>query len=398
MRNNLICLSLILTLTQACTKSETRTAVVACTPQINWSDSSATHPKNNAYSKLITDLTDIGLPGINLMIEDQYGVWVKSSGYADIEAQTKMQNCHLAKVASVTKLFTATMIYQLVDGGKLNLNDPISNYIDASIIAKLKNAELCKVRDLLAHSSGIYDIVFDADYILYEFNNLDKKKDYEKILSFAYGKKPAFDYNTKRDYNQTVNHVLLCLIINKITGQDHSKMLRNRIFNPLNMKESYIRPHEVMPWNTIAKGYFDYRKEGTLQDLTALFTGDGTGFTGIYSTVNDMRKFTKALYETKTLISQSSLDEMLNIQTIDSTMGCAGGCRVSEIEVNGNKYTWFGHPGGEVNYAAGVFYNPQLKATITFTVNYGVAFTDMGAYTDAYYDFRKKVFREVCKP
>ena len=298
--------SLIFLFFFSCKKRETDSKVFTCNENFGWSDTSYKHPKNIIYTNLIQSLTDKGLPGISLMIEDEYGLWYKSSGYADIGSKTKMQACHLGKIASVTKLFTAVMIFKLIEQGKINIDDPLSNYLDASIINKIKNADKARIRDLLAHNSGIYDVVFDPEFILYTFNNLDKEKSYEKMLSFAYGKKEAFEYNTKREYNQTLNHVLLAMIINKVNGEDQSKMLRNEIFQPLMMTHSYIRPQEEIPWEQVAKGYYDYRKESTLQDLTALYTGDGRGFTGIYSNVNDLRKFTNALYKEKILISPSS--------------------------------------------------------------------------------------------
>ncbi len=381
----------------ACKKIKSNSSVSACVEDFGFSDQSAQHPKDAAYTKLINELTAAGIPGVSLMIEDQSGIWYKSGGYADLENQTKMQPCHLGKIASVTKLFTAVMIYQLIDEGKLSPDDLISQYVEASLISKIENADKATVRSLLRHSSGIYDVVFDPEFILYTFNNLDKEKTYEKLLGFAFGKKADFPYDSKRSYNQTLNHVLLAMIINKITGEDQSKMLRRNIFNTLHMQHSFIRPQEDIPWSMVAKGYYDYRKEGILQDLTALFTGDGRGFTGIYSNVNDLRLFTNALYKSKSLISAQSLTAMTEIPSFDTTLACAGGCRAMQMMVNGQTFTWYGHPGGEVNYAAGAFYCPEKNATITFTVNYGVAFSDLGAYTDAYFAFRKKVFEEVCR-
>lgn len=389
---------LALLLNSSCVKRETSDAVQACSTGYTWTDSSSSHPKNAIYTKLMKDLTNAGVPGISLMIEDKHGLWYGSSGYADLHNLTPMQTCHLGKIASVTKLFTAVMIYKLVDQGKLSLDDAVSNYIDHDIIAKLKNADKAKIRDLLSHSTGIYDVVFDPEFILYTFNNLDKPKTYETLLGFAYNKPAEFEFNTKRSYNQTMNHLLLAMIIDKVTGADQSEFLHKEILSPLNMTDTYIRPQDDLPWNQIAKGYYDYRKEGVLQDLTPLYSGDGRGFSGIYTNVNDLRKFTNALFKTKTLISTNSYNSMIQIPSFDTTLACAGGCRAMRITVDGETATWYGHPGGEVNYASGAFYSPELDATITFNVNYGVAFSDMGAYTDLYYSFRKKLFEEVTRP
>jgi D-alanyl-D-alanine carboxypeptidase len=390
----LICAVIIFS---ACKKRPTDATVQSCTTASNIN--SELHPKNQIYTKLITDMEKAGFPGLTLRIEDQQGLWQKSIGYADIENNVKMDHCHIAKTASVTKLFTAVMIYQLQQAGKLSIEDKISMYIDDKHISKIKNAEKATIKDLLAHTSGIYDVVFDADFILYTFNNLDKEKTYEKLLSFAYGKAPAFEYGTKSSYNQTLNHVLLAMIINKVTGKDQSQMFLDSIKIPLgNMNNTFIRPQNNIPWNIVAKGYYDYRKEGTLQDLTPLFTGDGRGFTGIYSNPTELAVFINALYRNKTLLDSTSTSNMMKpLDVVDSNMNATIGGRIFKINVGGTDYTWYGHPGGEVNYAAGAFYSPTANATVTFIANYGVAFPTLGVYTDMYYDFRKEVFKLVCQ-
>ena len=381
----------------SCQKRETDESAVSCSNNFGWADSSEAHPKNAVLSQMISKLTESGMPGISLMLEDSSGIWYKSSGYADIENQTKMQPCHLVKIASVTKLFTAAMIYQLVDQGKIGLDELASKYIDKKHIDKIENLDKTRIRDLLAHSSGIYDVVFDSEFILYTFNNLGQAKSYDELLEFAHGKKAAFTYNTEQKYNQTLNHVVLAMIVTKVIGMDQSKKLKSDIFNAVGMNDSYIRPQESIPWNEVAKGYYDYRKEGVLQDLTPLVTGDGRGFTGIYSNVNDLRLFANALFRERNLMSGAMFSEMTTKFSSDPDLNLAGGCRVNTVIVDGETFQWYGHPGGEVNYASGAFYCPQLNATLTWAVNYGVAFQDLGAHTQSYYDFREKLFEEVSR-
>lgn len=381
----------------ACVKRDTDVAVQACAPDFGWTDTSVIHPKHAILTKMIRDLTAAGIPGISLMVEDPSGIWYGASGYADLDNQIPMQACHLGKIASVTKLYTAVMIYQLVDQGVISLDDPVSKFIDGRYLNKIQNADKAKVRDLLNHSSGIYDVVFDPDFIFYTFNNLDKDKSYEKLLSFAYDKDAAFEYGSKREYNQTLNHVLLASIINRVTSADQVYLFKSNILEPLQLSNTFMRPQMDIPWRYVAKGYYDYRKTGVLQDLTPLYTGDGRGFTGIYTNVNDLRIFTNAIFRNTSLISMKSLQSMIQIPQVDSTMGCAGGCRAIQVSADGNDYIWYGHPGGEVNYASGAFYCPEIGATVTYIINYGVAFDDMGAYTDSYYDFRRKLLQEVSR-
>jgi len=381
----------------SCKKRDTDENAISCSNNFGWADTSDSHPKDAELTRMLSKLTDAGMPGISLMLEDSNGVWYKSSGYADIENQTKMQPCHLVKIASVTKLFTATMIYQLIDDGKIGLDELASQYIDQRHIDKIENLDKTRIRDLLAHSSGIYDVVFDSEFILNTFNNLGRAKSYDELLEFAHGKKAAFEFNSEQKYNQTLNHVVLAMIVNKVIGLDQSEKLKTDIFNAVGMNGTYIRPQESIPWSEVAKGYYDYRKEGILQDLTPLVTGDGRGFTGIYSNVNDLRLFTNALFREKQLMSGAMFSSMTTKASLDPDVNLAGGCRVNTVVVDGETYNWYGHPGGEVNYASGAFYCPQLDATLTWAVNYGVAFQELGAYTQSYYDFREKLFEVVAR-
>jgi D-alanyl-D-alanine carboxypeptidase len=379
----------------SCSKHESNVATISCTPDFGFTDSSSKHPKAIAYQKMIDDLVKQGIPGITLMVEDSIGLWYGAKGKADIENNIDMQICHSTKIASITKLFTAVLAYKLIDEGKLKLNDKISNFIEPSIIKKLKNSEQATIADLMQHSSGINDFVFNPSYILYVFNNLDKEKNYEKLLSFSYNQPEAFAFGSKRQYNYTVNYILLAMCINKIMGKDHALVQREKIWTPLGLNHTFFRQVENIPWNTVAKGYFDYRKKGTLQELTQLFTGDGSGFTGIYSTSNDLRKFMNAVYRDQTLLSTSSFNSLTSSNAPNDSMSYAIGCRIYTVNVNNKLYHWYGHPGGEVNYASGAYYCPEKKATITFILNYGDAFD--GEFSPSYTEFRRQILRKAAE-
>jgi D-alanyl-D-alanine carboxypeptidase len=385
----------VILFTNACKPHPARIDTVSCITNFGFTDSSASHPKNALYQSLLDNLKKGGIPGATLMIEDSSGLWYKSMGKADIDANVDLAPCHSMKIASITKMYTAILAYKLIDEGKLNLQDPISKYIDADIIAKLQNSEQATIADLMQHSSGIYDFVFDPAYILYTFNNLAEDKGYEKLLSFAYNKKPAFAFRSKRSYNYTVNYILLAMAINKISGKDHALVQHEKIWNSLGMNNTFFRPVDDIPWSNVAKAYFDYRQPGTLQDLTPLFTGDGSGFTGIYSTVNDMRKLMNATFREKTIISTSAVANMSNTDLPNDSISYGVGSRVYLINEGGKQYHYYGHPGGEVAYASGTYYCPETKANIQFIVNYGDAFD--GNFSPAYSQFRKDVLKAAVK-
>jgi len=127
-------------------------------------DSSASHPRANDYQNIVDKYVSLGLPGIVLMIEDTNGIWIGYGGKADIENNIDMLPCTVSKVASITKFFMGALTMILYEEGKINLDDPISKYIDDKIIRKIENADVTTIRQLLNHSSGIYDHVTDQGF------------------------------------------------------------------------------------------------------------------------------------------------------------------------------------------------------------------------------------------
>ncbi|MBN2683026.1 MAG: serine hydrolase [Bacteroidales bacterium] len=73
-------------------------------------DSSSFHPKNGIYQNLINQYVAKGIPGITLLIQDQNGTWIGSAGKADIENAVDMNGCTVSKVASITKMYIATLV------------------------------------------------------------------------------------------------------------------------------------------------------------------------------------------------------------------------------------------------------------------------------------------------
>jgi D-alanyl-D-alanine carboxypeptidase len=157
-----ILLILIFCSTSSCNK-EFIEATSTCTTTLP--PTSNTHPKAGAYQQLLDTYTKRGLPGIFLLIRDQYGTWAGSAGKADIEKNIAMSPCHISKVASITKMFVATATMQLVEEGKLGLDEKINRWLPSSITGNIENASQATLRQLLNHRTGIYDIIDETVFI-----------------------------------------------------------------------------------------------------------------------------------------------------------------------------------------------------------------------------------------
>lgn len=347
----------------SCSKEVNHTDTLNCTQTI---EHSLVHSKSEAFQNHINSYIAKGLPGISMLIEDSSGIFIGSGGYADIEKSIKFSPCHVSMAASITKLTVGTLTLMLQDEGKLSIEDPVSDYISDEILSKINNASGITIRQLMNHSTGIYDVITDAGFYLAVLNNPNKQWTQEELLSFVYGKE-GYALDKYPSYYSNTNTLLLSMCIEKATGKKHHELLREKIFVPLGMNDTYLRGRETLP-NITAQGYFDLHNNGTIVNVSNLNTGSGNGYGGLFSTVYDLRKFIRALFIDKTLISESGLLAMNTFLQEDEDFFCGAGT----IKKFTQKATYaIGHTGRDLGYSANLFYFPERNSIMIFFVNYG---------------------------
>jgi D-alanyl-D-alanine carboxypeptidase len=364
----------------SCRKKEVGPSDV-CT--ISFADSSALHPKKLRFQSILDKYTKLGIPGISILVKDSSGTWAGASGMADINKEINMEVCHVSKVASITKIFMGSLTMKLVEEGKFNLEDKISTWIEADVLGKIKNADQCSIRDLMGHTSGIYDVITDNGFYLAVLNNPAKKWKPEELLKFVNDKDPAFAYGSKASYSNT-NFLLLSMVIDKATGRSHADLLKEKIIAPLGLNNTYYYYHDALP--DVAQGYYDLYNNGTIVNLSNYNTGSGNGYTGLYTCVYDMHRFLQALYVDKTILQQSSLDEMLTFNsTIESDRQLGLATQKDLFNYVANEYA-IGHRGRDLAYSADLFWFPNQNKSMAIIVNYG---TDGNSkLRQTFYDFR----------
>ncbi|HTO15722.1 MAG TPA: serine hydrolase domain-containing protein [Edaphocola sp.] len=351
----------------------------------------ASHSKGVAFQDIIDDFTEKGLPGISLLVKDSEGVWYGASGLADIKKGIKMEPCHVSKVASLTKIFMGALSFKLAEEGKIDLDKKVSDYLDASVLKDIANADKVTVRQLMNHTTGIFDVITDNGFYLSVLNNPPAFRNQMDILAFVRGKAPAFETGTEEGYSNT-NTLLLSMIIDKATGINHAQLLKEKIIEALDLNNSFYYYHDALPENKVAQGYYDLYNNGTLVNVSSYNTGSGNGYTGLYTNVFDLLKFSEALFENKTLISQNSLDQMLTFSMPleeDATRLLGAGVMKDFILRNNSEEYGYGHRGRDLGYSADMFYFPKKGQTFILIVNYG---TDgNSALRPDFYDLRDKI-------
>ena len=333
----------------------------------------SSHPKALVFQNLIDEYTGKGLPGITLLVKDGNGTWAGASGFADIKEKIKMQPCHIGKVASLTKIVIATLAFKLVEEGKLDLDKKVNEYLGADVLKDIANADLVTVRQLLNHQTGIFDVITDNGFYLSVLNNPSYHRTQTDILKFVRGKPAAFAPGMGPGYSNT-NTLLLSMIMDKVGGKPHQTLLHEKILDPFMLGDTYYYYHDALPDGKVAQGYYDLYNNGQLENLSSYNTGSGNGYTGLYSNVFDLAKFLDALFISKTLVSQGSLDQMLSFNSVleqgsERYLG-QGTMKDFVLRANADEYG-IGHRGRDLAYSADMFYFPEKGQLFVLEVNYG---------------------------
>jgi CubicO group peptidase (beta-lactamase class C family) len=238
--------------------------------------------------------------GAVLVAKNKKIVYQNQVGYADFRKKTLINSESIFQLASVSKQFTAAAIMQLKEKNKLKLTDSVNAYFPDF---PYKNIT---IRNLLNHTSGLPKYFWVAEHE-WKDNKPPTNKDLMEVLPISKAQR-FFKPGRNFDYSNT-GYFVLASIIEKVTGISFNQYLQKNIFEPLNMKNSYVYSYQndTIRKNQL-KGYRLYRgwkhiKIGnTVNDAIV-------GDKNVYSTLEDLFKWTYGL-NSELLIKQESLELM----------------------------------------------------------------------------------------
>lgn len=336
----------------------------------NFTDSSSVNPNNNKYQAILNDMTSSGVVGVMMSVyHTQTGMWVGASGKADLHNNINMKPCNISRVGSTVKMFTATTVLKLAEEGKLKLDDKISSYLSGDVINKIENADKATIRQLLHHSSGIYNYIQNLKFQTASLNDFIKEWRPNELLAYAYNKNAYFQPDADVRYSNT-GYIMLGMLIEKVEGKPFYKVFEDKIFNPQGLTMTKFAAEDHIPYG-IVRGYIDmYSKlqvtESTYFSGWDYYTADG----GLISNPYDMSKFFQALMNGQ-IINSNSLSEMLSWKTEQNPdpdfFPIEYGLGIFKIQTD--KGIAYMHSGDAVGYYANMLYFPSDKTTIVYAVN-----------------------------
>jgi CubicO group peptidase (beta-lactamase class C family) len=311
---------------------------------------------NEKYNKFLKDwVTFNDVPSLSAGIASNGKIiWSGSYGYADLEFSVSSTPQTPYRVASISKTFTAVAIMQLVEKGKLKLDDDVRKYLPQFP----KKNWVFTIRQVLNHTSGIRSYKNVAEF--------DSKVNFEStndVIKYLSADPLEYEPGSKYQYS-TLSYNILSAIIENVTGLYFDEYLKRNIFEPAGMKNSYLDYYnQIIPMRAsmYTKNKKRMMENAPLVDHTIKFAGGG-----IISSVDDLLKFGSALLN-NILLKQAFVDTMLKPTILTSGEKKGYGLGIS-LEENVFKRFYFGHTGTWNSADIQIF--PKEKVIIAHTMNF----------------------------
>ena len=222
------------------------------------------------------------IPGLSVaVLRGDRVILARGYGYANLEHRVPATDSTVYQSGSLGKQFTAALVLQLADSGRLGLDEPIRRYLAEGP----PRWDSVTVRHLLTHTSGIPD---------YTDSVVDLRRDYteDDLVRLAAGLPPLFVPGQRWSYSNT-GYVLLGAIIRRVTGRFYGDLLRERVFAPLGMRtarvisEADLVPHRSDGYRLVG----DTVKHQEWVSPALNTTADGS----LYLTVHDLARWAAGL-------------------------------------------------------------------------------------------------------
>jgi D-alanyl-D-alanine carboxypeptidase len=312
--------------------------------------------KPTRVQKVARSLVAYGAPGAIVFVRTPKGVHSAVAGAAQLQPRVPMRVADHYRIASLTKTFVASVVLQLAAEGKLGLDDSIERWLPGLV----PNGALITLRQLLGHTSGVFNYTDDPTWRNMELANPGHVWSPSDLLAIAFSHNALFVPGTNWAYSNT-GYVLLGLVVEKITGQTIGEALRMRIFEPLGPRETSFPTGIEMP-EPFAHGYAGFLGN-TLLDLTALMHPSwGYAAAQIVSTAADVTTFFSALMKGR-VVSAPLLRQMKTHSDSSGTYGL--GLRLSFTSCG----RAFGHEGDFVGWRNVVWANASGSRVAVVMVN-----------------------------
>lgn len=346
-------------------------AVISCSTDKSADNPTSTTDKvmDSAITGQLDSIIDAavnstGIPGAMVGIWGPDGNYVKVAGVADTATKAPMETDFYHRIGSVTKTFTVTALLQLVDEGKIGLDDPISQYVDG-----VMEGDAISLRHLAGMRSGLVDYTTSEQFVMEYLSDPRRAFTPEELVGYVKDLPLQLRPGTTVDYSNT-NTILLGMVIEKVSGSKLSDVIDTKITTPLGMEHTSFPTTNAFP-TPHAQGYTNQTLDESVTAATDWNPSWGGAAGAMISSLDDMRIWVPALAKGDLLTDDTQKQRLqtVNLSEGDDSSGYGLGLF--------NSGGWIGHNGSLPGYKTVSVYLPEKDTTLVVFIN-----TDIDGETD----------------
>lgn len=288
-----------------------------------------------------------GVPGITAQARDADGVWKATAGVGDLKTGAPRGRNDRFRVGNITDTFVATVLLQMEAEGRLALDDSVERHLPGLVSGNGNDGRAITVRQLLNHTSGLFDYVADQEYgrtyltgdgfLRHRYDTLTP----EQRLRVAFAHEPPFRPGARHSFANT-NDVLAALIVERVGGRTYEREVRERIIEPLGLQATSTPRDGVHLPRPSSRGYSRLfaAQPDRVDDVTALNASQLWGNGDIISGAADLNVFYRALMRGK-LLPPRQLKEMLTTVDNPDFPGAAYGLGIERFTMGCGTTLWY---------------------------------------------------------
>ena len=255
--------------------------------------------------KIILNSGENNFTGNLSLFQNGNQIYNNSTGFKDRKNEAPIDEQTRFRIGSISKIFTAVMIMQLIEENKLNLESRLSEFIP-----RVKLSDQITIEQLLSHKSGTFNYTELKDYYNFHQDSLTL----DEIVDKFNVKRRKFKPGKKYEYSNS-NYILLTLILEQIEQDNYGSILKKKILEPYQLNNTYCCNNRHL--DDDAKSYYFVKNNWIDAENSNLEIASGAG--GITSNGHDVNRFLSLLFSNK-ILSKESVD-LMKLNTLNFEYG-----------------------------------------------------------------------------
>ncbi|MFF4120004.1 serine hydrolase domain-containing protein [Streptomyces sp. NPDC001714] len=311
-------------------------------------------------------MREADVPGVTV------GIWtpgqsdyVRSFGVANKATGQTMSPDLYMRIGSETKTFTVTALLQLVDQGRVGLDDPIGKYLDG-----VPGGDRITLRDLAGMRSGLFNYSEDAGFFKALTSDPQRAFTPRQLLAYSFRHPALFRPGEKFSYSNT-NLILLGLLVEKESGQRLGDYLEQHVLGPAGMRHTLFPTGNEFP-APHAQGYTDQTATGKVEETAGWNPSWGWAAGAMISDLDDLRTWARTVatgvFPDGTAMVGPAVQKQRLTTPPTGIQGTGYGLGIFDVQ------GWIGHNGSLPGYESLTVYLPSARTTVVVLLNTDISY------------------------